>query len=130
MKNDEIKRLLREELQNELKDLSKMNFDGDEYKVTLNGITQLIDRLNDMEKIDIEREDKVETRAMEEHFRRQQMREDRIDRLVKNILTGVGITLPIVVSIWGTFKSFEFEREGTITTIMGRSWIQQLIPKK
>ena len=130
MKNDEIKRLLREELQDELTNLNKMKLGDDEYKATVAGIGQLVDRLSELEKIDIDREDKVENRYMENNFRRQQMREDRVDRIIKNILTGLGIGLPIVVSIWGTLVSINFEREGTITTIMGRSWIQKLIPKK
>lgn len=59
-----------------------------------------------------------------------QMEEDRTDRWIKNGIAIVGIILPIGLSVWGTFKSFEFEKEGTITTIMGRGYINKLIPKK
>ena len=59
-----------------------------------------------------------------------QMEEDRKDRLIKNGIAIAGILLPIGLSVWGTFKSFEFEKEGTITTIMGRGYINKLIPKK
>ena len=58
------------------------------------------------------------------------MAEDRMDRWVKNILTGVGIVSSTALAVWGTLKSFEFEKEGTVTTIMGRGWVNRLFGKK
>lgn len=74
-----------------------------------------------------------ETKAQadfEQKLKIQQTKEDQIDRWIKNGITIAGIILPIGLSIWGTYKSFEFEKEGTVTTIMGRGYINKLIPKK
>lgn len=66
----------------------------------------------------------------ERKLKLKQIQEDRTDRWIKNGIAIAGIILPIGLSVWGTFKSFEFEKEGTITTIMGRGYINKLIPKK
>lgn len=56
--------------------------------------------------------------------------DEKKGRVVRDIITAAGIVLPIAVTIWGTKKSFEFEKEGTITTILGRGFVNKLLPKK
>ena len=58
------------------------------------------------------------------------MEEEKKDRLVKNCISIGGIVLPVAVTIWGTLKSLKFEESGTVTTIMGRGFINKLLPKK
>ena len=58
------------------------------------------------------------------------MEEDRKDRRFKNGIALGGIVLPLAVTIWGTLKTLKFEEEGTVTTMMGRGFINKLIPKK
>ena len=57
------------------------------------------------------------------------MEEEKKDRLIKNILTGAGIIIPLGVTVWGTLKTLKFEEEGTVTTLMGRGFINKLFPK-
>ena len=71
--------------------------------------------------------DKVES---EQLIKKQQLEDEKKDRLVKNIMTAAGIALPLLVTIWGTKVSLKFEEEGTFTTIMGRGFINKLLPKK
>lgn len=75
-------------------------------------------------------EEEKRQRRFEQEIREKQMKEERQNRIATIIITASGIILPIVVTIWGTKKSFEFEKEGTITTIMGRGFINKLLPKK
>ena len=115
----EFKTLLVEEIRSALEDLSKEKKGSQEYKEKAAILAQLIDRAIELEKIESENENcKLENRA------------NRRVELVKEIVAGAGIVLPIAVTIWGTFKSFEFEKEGTISTIMGRGFINKLLPKK
>lgn len=121
---------LRVEIEDEFVKLSTMEKGSEEYKVTVDGVTKLMDRLIETEKIEIESRDRASARESEELLRKQQMKDEKRDRLVKNILTGAGIVLPLAVTIWGTKTSLKFEEEGTITTQMGRNFIQRLFPKK
>ena len=89
-----------------------------------------MDKAIELEKLDIETKREAENQAFEQQIKLEQMHEDKKDRKVKNILTGVSIGAPLMVTIWGTLKSIKFEETGTITTIMGRGFIQKLLPKK
>lgn len=125
-----IHRLLSEEIQSELGELKKMQVGAEDYKTTVDGLTKLVDRAIEMERIDMENQDKAENREIDNNFRLKQMEEERKDRFVKNCIAVAGIAIPSIITIWGTVKSIEFEKEGTITTIIGRGFINKLLPKK
>ncbi len=125
-----IERSLHEEIVCEFEELSKMTPGTEEYKTTVDGLTKLVDRAIEMEKLHIDEDDKVKTRESEENWKSIQLKEERLDRVIRNCLTGLGIIIPAGLTIWGTVKSIEFEKEGTITTIMGRGFINKLLPKK
>lgn len=125
-----IETQLHAEIAGELDELGKMEVGTEEYKVTVDGVTKLVDRAIEMEKLAITKEEQLVERKFDREMRLQQMREEKLDRYVRNGIAIAGILLPIGVTIWGTLKSFEFEKEGTITTIMGRGFINKLLPKK
>lgn len=125
-----IETKLHEEIAKEIEELGKMQLGTDEYRSTVDGIAKLMDRAIEIEKMDVESQDRIEARQAEEDFRLKQMEADRKDRFAKNAIAVASIAIPTVVTIWGTIKSIEFEKTGTITTIMGRGYISKLLPKK
>ena len=125
-----IETLLHEEIQDGFDALSKMERGTEIHKTTVDEVAKLFDKAIEIEKIEIEAKDKAKSREIEASLKRAQMEEDRKDRRVKNGIAIGGIVLPLAVTIWGTFKTFRFEETGTITTMMGRGFINKLIPKK
>lgn len=130
MISDNIKPILCEEIETELSKLKETDPGSDEHKARLDEVTRLMDRAIEMDKVEIESEDKAAIRENEQLMKKQQMDDEKKDRLIKNILTAAGIVLPLIVTIWGTKVSLKFEEEGTFTTIMGRGFINKLLPKK
>lgn len=114
-----FKELLDEDLVSEMEKLRKTPYDAKEYGAVSDTVVKLMDRRIEM--------DKVEN---EQLMREQQMKDEKKDRLVKNIIGAAGVVLPLLVTIWGTKVSLKFEEEGTFTTIMGRGFINKLLPKK
>ena len=110
---------LHEEIEDKLERLSQMNPENDDYKATMDALTKLVDRAIEMERIDIEHEEKL-----------QQMDDDRKDRLVKNCLQGAGIIIPVGVTIWGALYSWKWERTDTITSLPGREFIKSILHLK
>ena len=104
----EVKELLETEIRSELSKLETMKVGSDEYNKTIEGIAKLIDKANDLDKV----------------------KHDKKDRIVQYIMTGAGILIPAVITIWGTVVSLRFESTGTVTTIAGRGFINKLLPKK
>lgn len=122
--------LLREEVQNELKELGKIELGTEKYKTAVDGVTKLIDRVNEIDKLNIEHDERFKQNAREYDLKLQQLEDERKDRVVKNALAVAGIAIPSIITIWGTLKSLKFEETGTVTTIMGRGFINKLLPKK
>lgn len=118
------------EIESEFIALSGIEVGSEAYKTTVDGVTKLLDRMIEIDKLEFERDKKTESDKKEEEFRRMQMKDEKNDRLIRNCLSAAGIVIPTIVTIWGTIKSIEFEKEGTITTIMGRGFVQKLLPKK
>ena len=125
-----IETLLHEEIQDGFDALSRMERGTEIHKTTVDEVAKLFDKAIEIEKIEIEAKDKAKSREIEANLKLAQIEEDRKDRRVKNGIAIGGIVLPLAVTIWGTFKTLKFEEEGTVTTIMGRGFINKLIPKK
>lgn len=125
-----IETLLHEEIQDGFDALSRMERGTETHKTTVDEVAKLFDKAIEIEKIEVEAKEREKAREIEASLKRAQMEEDRKDRRVKNGIAVGGIVLPLAVTIWGTFKTFRFEETGTVTTIMGRGFINKLIPKK
>lgn len=125
-----VKNLLREEITDEIGHLSKMEVGSEEYEKTVNGLTKLVDRLNEMEKVEMEKTNsniENECKIEEQDLKRQQLEDDKKDRLIRNGLTGVSVIGGLAVTVWGTLKTFKFEETGTITSQAGRQFINKAI---
>lgn len=125
-----IETKLHEEIAKELDELGRIQLGSDEYRGVVDGVTKLMDRAIEIERLDMELQDKEETRHTDEDLRLKQINDENKDRIVKNLISVMSFVVPTAVTIWGTIKTIEFEKEGTITTIMGRGFIQKLLPKK
>lgn len=115
MKIDE---LLQEELELEIDELSKIEVGTDTYRTAVDGVTKLADRVIKIKELEAETE-----------IKQKELDEEKKDRKIKNILTGLGIAVPTGVTIWGTLKSLKFEETGTVTTSVGRQFINKLFKK-
>lgn len=114
-----MKTLLDVEIEEKTLALANMDSGSKEYSSAVESITKLMDRRIELEKLETS-----ETQS------EKQMKDDRIARLVKNIIDVGAIVLPLAVTVWGAKVSFKFEEEGTITTAVGRKFMDKLISKK
>lgn len=125
-----IKTLLDDEIREEIENLKDVEAGTDKHKAAVDALTKLLDRSIEMDKNDIEATDRYDKQKSETELKQKQIEDERKDRIVKNVLTGISVIGGFGLTIWGTCKSIKFEETGTITTIMGRGFIQKLLPKK
>lgn len=111
--------LLDEDLVSEMGKLRSCPYDDKDYGAVSDTVGMLMDRKIEMEKV-----------KNEQLYREKQLKDENRDRLIKNIIGAAGVVLPLIVTIWGVKVSLKFEEEGTFTTIMGRGFINKLLPKK
>ena len=92
---------------------------SEQGKVAIDGVTKLLDKKIEMEKLEIERSEREQAR-----------KDERTDRIVKNVLTGVSVVGGLALTVWGSLMSWKFEETGTITSTPGKKHISNLFWKK
>lgn len=107
------------EIEEKFDELAKLDPTTKEYTAAVDSVTKLMDRA-----IEIEKLESSETQS------EKQMEEDRKSRLVKNCIDVGSVVLPLAVTIWGAKASFKFEETGTITTSVGRKFMDKIISWK
>lgn len=122
--------LLRQEIVSEVSELKNIELGTEAYKTTVDGVTKLMDRAIEIEKLNVETDQKYESLENERSIKRQEMEEDKKDRKLKNYISIAGLVLPLAITVWGTVKTLKFEENGTVTTIVGRGFVNKLLPKK
>ena len=125
-----VKALLNDEIKDEIEQLRKVELGSDQHKIAADALAKLLDKSIEMDKLDLEYQDRFEAREAENELKQKEIEDEKKDQKVKNILTGVSVIGGFALTVWGTCKSIKFEETGSFTTIMGRGFIQKLLPKK
>lgn len=131
------KRLLEEEIQAEIEFISKLEIGSDSHKAASEALAKLLDKYNEMDKLDLEYQDKYEDREAERKHREaerkikeKQLEHEKKDACVKNVLSCVSVGGGLIVTIWGICKSLKFEETGVYSSLISRGMIQKILPKK
>ena len=111
--------LLNTEIDLKLAKLRDMDPTTKEYAAVVDSLSKLMDRRIEIEKI-------AESAAQNE----QKMKQEKKDRIVSNIIDVGKVVLPLAVTVWGACVSLKFEETGTITTSVGRKFMDKLINSK
>ena len=125
-----IKNILWKEKEKEVKELSKMQVGTDQYKVTVDGIARLSDKIIELEKLESEnavKDFENFARTEEQELKRDQLKSEKRDRAVKNVITVGTAVLSVAVYALAFIASTNFEREGSFTTEGGKNSIRQLL---
>lgn len=123
MLDDEI-----EQIKNTMEDLA---LGSEEYKHASEILAKLLDKRNEMVKIEYDHLDKKQSRQEENDLKLKQMEDEKKDRRVKNGLTAAKIFGGFLMTGLGTYVTLNFERIQNVTTIAGREFVKQLfVPKK
>ena len=125
-----IKSLLETEIEDKLGALGEMDPETDDYKASIDSIMKLVDRAVEMDKIDADRLEREQIREDEKKSKEESAKDEKKHYIIDKIIAVSSIVIPIIVTIWGTNKTLKFEETGTVTTIMGRGFINKLLPKK
>ena len=122
----EIKEKLDTEIESQLDLLSETEFGTEGYKNGVDSLVKLIDKRNEIEKIDLE----INKQESNKETEKENKQENKKNQIITHAISIGAIVIPVFVTIWGTCKTLKFEETGTVTTIMGRGFINKLIPKK
>lgn len=125
-----LEEMLHEEIESQFDGLEGIEIGSEAYRNAVDGLSKLMDREIEISKLQAEREDKLESRAIETRLKNRQLMDDKTDKIIRNGLTAAGLVVTAGLTVWGTLKTFKFEETGTITSSIGRGFIQRLTPRK
>lgn len=130
---DEIKDKLDTEISSLLSSLEGVASGSNEYKAVLEDVSKLIEKRNEIDKMELELE-KYKLSERSEQYKIDKEKElneyNKKNQIITHAISIGSIVIPVFVTIWGTYKTLKFEETGTVTTIMGRGFVNKLIPKK
>lgn len=130
---EEIKDKLDTEIQSILDALNDVDFGTNEYKAGVEDVTKLIDKRNDIDKIELElAQQRLKERVEDFKFEKEKAMDsyNKKQDIINHAISISSIVIPVLLTVWGTYKTLKFEETGTVTTIMGRGFVNKLIPKK
>lgn len=125
-----LKTMLEDEIVDEFNELNKQEVGTDKYKNTVDGITKLVDRALEFEKLEKERYEKELDRDINVKIQNERLKIENLDKFIGHALNIASIAATITVTIWGTLVTLKFEETGTVTTAAGKNFISRLFLKK
>lgn len=124
-----FEKLLNDELTTELESLKTMNVGTDEHKATVDSISKLMDKAIEVKKINSDAREQAKAREDETKLKLMQMKDERNDKLLRNVLTGITF-VGTLGTIWClAAATFTYEEKGTITSFIGRKVLGMMVPK-
>ena len=125
-----VKDMACDEIKTDFENLKEVELGSEQFKISVEGMTKLMEKIIEIEKIEYEEKERFEDKVFDRQLKIAQAREERIDRWIKNALTLIGILVPAGITLWGARKSWKFEENGTITSTGGRKFMDRLFSKK
>lgn len=122
-----IKHDLIEEFNNQLEEVSKIEVGTEKYKITMDGVTKLADRIIEIEKCEAESDIAGETRVNNELSKAEELRIDKRDKIIRNVIEGVKVVGGFGLTAWAFVAAMNFEKEGVLTTEGGKAALRSLL---
>lgn len=122
-----IKNDLTAEFNSQLEEVSRMEVGGEKYKIAIDGLTKLADRIIEIEKHEQEAAFNSSTHTNDHAIKTAQLADEKHDRRVRNGIEAVKVVGGFGLAAWAFVASMNFEKEGTLTTEGGRSALRQLL---
>lgn len=123
--NATIAMMLDEEYEKTLEAVSQAQTGSEEAKWQLQKLGELHkQRMNEAKLLDdgILQDEELKLKKREALMKEEQMKESKKDRIVKIVLDGAAILVPVTVSSYWMAKGLKFEQNGTFTSRTGQ-WL-------
>lgn len=101
--------------------------EGDLYKAQLNRVNEIEKRLTEIEKTEIEVEDRAASRDMEEQLKKQQMEDEKKVQKTKNRIEIAKIAVPTAAALVMGFVTMVYEKTDIMSSTAGKASWRDLI---
>lgn len=116
-------------LQKRLDGLDGFNAGTEESKLAITEMANLMDRYIELKKAKQEAKAQAATRKDEEQFKRKQLRNDFIDKLIRSVVQLITWAGSLTAGILLLKAAITYEETGTISSPVGKKILTMLLPK-
>ena len=123
----DLKMKLTDEFESQMDELRNLEVGSDQYKVAVDGVTKLADRIIEIEKQEVEFEMRDKDREIDEYFKSQQAETDKKDRKNRTVVEMLKIGVPTVAAFAMGIISMKWEKLDTLTSTAGKSSLRDIL---
>ena len=119
-----VKSLLTEEICSQVDEISKLEVGTENCKTAISGAGVLMDKLNDVQRLELEQR-KLDMERERLEIEREKVENERRDRKIKNgIAIGTAVT-GAFITMGASLLAYIYEERGTITSMPGRKSVDR-----
>lgn len=128
----ETKDLLTDEWMEAKDKLSTMNYetDGQMYKIQADRVMNLEKLITDIDKVEIETEEKAVSKDIDERLKLQEIETNAKDQKRRNWIDVAKVVVPVVGAFTMGLISMKWEKTDTVTSSAGRSSLRDILKFK
>lgn len=128
----ETKDLLTDEWMKAKEKLSTMNYetDGQMYKIQADRVMNLEKLITDIDKVEIETEEKAVSKDIDERLKLQEIETNAKDQKRRNWIDVAKVVVPVVGAFTMGLISMKWEKTDTVTSSAGRSSLRDILKFK
>lgn len=128
----ETKDLLTDEWIEAKEKLSTMNYetDGQMYKIQADRVMNLEKLITDIDKVEIETEEKAVSKDIDERLKLQEIETNAKDQKRRNWIDVAKVVVPVVGAFTMGLISMKWEKTDTVTSSAGRSSLRDILKFK
>lgn len=138
-----MEEMLRDEIATEFEDLTQIEMGTEEYKKSVEGLTKLVDRVIEIDRLNIEaeeknrkmniEEEKAQLQAAEYELNLKREKREKIDTCLKHGIAVLTLGVTTGVTVWGALRSWQFEDPecygSMVTSTPGKAFMNKLFKK-
>ena len=121
-----VKNLLTDEICGQVNEISKLVVGTEESKTAINGAGILMDKLNDVQRLELEQR-KLDMERERLEIEREKVENERKDKKIKNSITIGTAATGAIITVGMGLLAYVYEERGTISSKPGRSAIDRAL---
>lgn len=122
-----LKTKLSEEFESQMLELNKLSVGSDEYKVAVDGVTKLADRIIEIDKMENDFKSREDTLVSNEFLKTKELEIEKKDRKNRTVVEVLKIGVPTAAAFAMGIISMKWEKLDTLTSTAGKSSLRDLL---
>lgn len=122
-----LKTKLSEEFESQMTELNNLQVGSDEYKIAVDGVTKLADRIIEIDKMENDFKLKEDTLVSNEVLKTKEIEIEKKDRKNRTVVEVLKVGVPTVAAFAMGIISMKWEKLDTLTSTAGKSSLRDLL---